>query len=79
MKKRRGKWTRGVLSCKIMHQPTPLFAVVAATKCSFKFIPHPPCSPDLAPLDLDLFPSLKTNLHSRYFGSNEGVIDAVDE
>ena len=26
-----------------------------------------------------LFPNLKTNLHGRKFGSNEGIIDAVDE
>ena len=41
--------------------------------------PHPPYSPDLASSDFYLFPNLKTNLRGRNFGSNEGVIDAVDE
>ena len=52
--------------------------MAAATKCSFKGLPHPLFSPDLAPLDFCLFPNLKTNLSGRNFGSNEGIIDAVD-
>ena len=37
------------------------------------------CYPDLALSNFCLFPNLKTNLHGRNFGSNEGIIDAVDE
>ena len=51
--------------------------MAAATKCSFKVLPHPLYSPDLA-LWTSLFPNLKTNLSGRNFGSNEGIIDAVD-
>ena len=51
-------------------------AIVAATKCSFEVLSHPPNSPDLAPSD---FSNLKTNLCGRNFGSNEGITDAVDE
>ena len=54
-------------------------AMAAATKYSFKSLPHIPYSPDLAPFDFYLFPNLKTNLHGRNFGGNEDVIDAVDE
>ena len=42
-------------------------------------LPHPPNSPDLAPTDSCLFQKLKINLSGRNFGSNEGVIDAVNE
>ena len=38
-----------------------------------------PESADLAPSDFYLFPNLKTNLRGRNLGSNEGVMDAVDE
>ena len=54
-------------------------AMAAATECSFEVLPHPSCSPSLAPSDFYLFPRLKTNLRSWNFGSNEGVIDAVIE
>ena len=53
-------------------------AMAAATKCSFAVLLHPPYSPDLAPLDY-LFPNLKTNRRCRKFGSNEVIIDAVEE
>ena len=53
--------------------------MAAMTKCSFKVFPHPTHPPDLAPLDFYLFQNLKTNLCGRNFGSNEGVIDALDE
>ena len=50
----------------------------STSQCSFKVLPHPLYSPDLAPLDFCLFPDLKTNLCGRNFGSNEGIIDIVD-
>ena len=53
--------------------------MAAATECSFEVLPYPPNSQDLASSDLYLFPNLKINLHSRNFGSNESVIDTVDE
>ena len=61
-----------------MQQPTPL-AMAAATKCSFEVLPHPPYSLDLTS-DWDYqFPNLKTNPPDMNYGSNEGIIDAVDE
>ena len=80
VRKRRGKLTRGVLLLQD-NAPAHTSQVVmaAATECGFEVLPHPPYSPDLAPSDFYLFPKLKTNLRSRNFGSNEGVIDAVNE
>ena len=53
--------------------------MTAVTICSFEVLPHPQYSPDLTTLDFCLFPNLKTNLCGRNFGSNEVVIDAIDE
>ena len=52
-----------------MHQPTPIKMLWLL----------PLYSPDLAHADFYLFPNLKTILRVRNSGSNEGVIDAVDE
>jgi hypothetical protein len=53
--------------------------MAAATDCGYEILPFTPYSPDLAPSDFYLFPKLKTKLHGRRFGSNEGVIEAVNE
>ena len=58
---------------------TSQVAMSAATKCGFEVLPHSPYSPDLAPSDFYQFPKLKTNLRDRNFGSNEGVINAINE
>ena len=63
-----------------MHQPTSLKLLwLLQLNAASRFIPHPPYSPDIAPLDFYLLPNWKTNLCGRNFGSNEDVIDAVDE
>ena len=49
---RREYWIDVFCSCKIMHQPTHLVTMTAATKCSFECLPHRPYSPDLAPIRL---------------------------
>ena len=53
-------------------------AMAAVTECGFEVL-HPLYLPDLAPTDIYLFPKLNTNLHGGNFGSNEGVIDAVNK
>ena len=58
---------------------TSQVAMATTTKCSFEFRLHPPYSPDLAPSDFCLLQNLKTNYRYWNFGSNEGIIDAVDE
>ena len=58
---------------------TSQVAMTAATECGFEVLPHPPYSPDMAPSDFYLFPKLKSNVRGKQFGSNEGVIAAVNE
>ena len=69
--------------------------MTTATECGFEILPHPPYSPDMAPSDfyliiphilliwlllkLYLFPKLKSHLRGTQYGSNEGVIEAVNE
>jgi hypothetical protein len=53
--------------------------MAAATDCGFEILPHTPYSLNLATSDFDLFSKLKTKLRGRRFGSNEGVMEAVNE
>jgi hypothetical protein len=48
--------------------------MAAATDCGFEILPHLQYSPDF-----HLFPKLKTMLRGRRFGSNESVMEAVNE
>ena len=54
--------TKGVL---FLHDNAPAHRVLATQKrlayLSFQCLDHPPCSPDMAPLDYYLFPGLKNN------------------
>ena len=52
--------------------------MMAATKCSFEVLPHPPYSAGLAHSEFYWFPNLKANLRGRNVGSNEDVIDSID-
>ena len=45
----------------------------------YELIPHPTYSPDLAPSDYFLFPSLKKDIRGRHFWSNEEVVAAAGE
>ena len=51
----------------------------AATECGFEILPHPPYSPDMAPSDICLFPKLKSHLRGTHYGSNEGIIEAINK
>jgi hypothetical protein len=53
--------------------------MAAATDCGFEIFPHTPYFLDLAPSDFDRFSKLKTKLRGRRFGSNEVVMEAVNE
>ena len=77
--KRRGKLSKGVLlqqdntrvhTCKV--------AVDAVERNGYELIPHPACSPDLAPCDFFLFPNLKKGICGLHFRSDEEVT-AVEE
>ena len=78
--KRRGKLSKGVLlqqdnarvhTCKV--------AMVAVERNGYELIPHPACSPDLAPSDFFLFPNLKKDIRGLHFRSDEEVVTAVEE
>ena len=72
--------TRGVLLLQDnVPAHTSQVAIAAATECGFEVFPHPPYSPELAPSDFYLFPKRKINLRGGNFGSNESVIDAVND
>ena len=79
-RKRGGKLTHGVL---LLQDNAPArmsqVAMTAATGCRFEILPHPPYFPDMAPIDFYLFPKLKFHIHGTQYGSNEGVIEAVNE
>ena len=81
-RKRRGKLTRGVL---LLQDNAPAHtsqvAMTAATECGFEILPHSQYSPDIASSDFYLFPKLNPNFRGTctQYGSNEGVIEAVDE
>jgi len=57
-----GKFTKGVL---FLHDNAPAHLALSTQKklayLGFQCLDHPPCSPDLAPADYDLFPGLKKN------------------
>ena len=54
-------------------------AMTAATECGFEILPHSQYSPDMAPSDFYLFSKLKSHLRGAHYGSNECVIEAVNE
>ena len=76
----RGKLSKGVLlqhdnarvhTCKV--------AMDAVERNGYKLIPHPACSPDLAPSDFFLFPNLKKDIRGLHFWSDEEVVTAVEK
>lgn len=78
--KRRGKLSKVPL---LLHENssahTAQVAVTSASKCGFKILDHPSYSPDLAPSDFHLFPTIKRELIGRIFDSDDEVIDAVED
>ena len=79
-RKRRGKLTCGVLH---LQDNAPAnrsqVAMTAATECGYEILLHHPYSPDMAPSDFYLFPKLISHLRGTQYGSNEGVIKAVNK
>ena len=73
-RKRRGKLTLCVL---LLLDNAPVHmsqvAMTAATECGFEILP------DMAPSSFYLIPKLKSHLRGTQYGSNEGVIEAVNE
>ena len=53
--------------------------MTAASECGFEILPHSPYSPDMAHSDFYLCPKLKSHLSGTQYGSNEVVMEAVNE
>ena len=79
-KKRRGKLRKGIL---LLHDNGPAqrapVAQNSAQKCGFEILDHPAYSPDLAPSDFYLFPSMKKELKGQDFASNDEIVNAVED
>ena len=58
---------------------TSQVAITAATESGFEILLNPPYSPNIAPFEIYLFPKLKSHLRGTQYGSNEGVIEEVNE
>jgi len=71
--KRCGKVTKGVL---FLHDNAPAHRALATQKklayLRFRFLDHPPYSPDLAPPDYHLFPGLKNTIKMSPFFVRRG-------
>ncbi|GFX03691.1 mariner Mos1 transposase [Trichonephila clavipes] len=52
---------------------TALMVQYFLTNNSIKLGPHPPCSPNLVPLDLNLFPRMKEKLKGKLFSDVDEV------
>jgi len=69
--KRRGNFTQLVLS---LHDNAPTHRALAFQKklayLSLQHLDHPPYSPDLAPMNYELFPGLKKQLKFRHLSSD---------
>ena len=79
-RKRRGKLTHDVL---LLQYSAPahssLVSMTDATEYGFEILPNPPYSPDMDSSDFYLFPKLKYHSRGTQYGSNEGVIEAINE
>jgi len=79
-KKRRGMLSKSVL---LLHDNAPAHSSVvacqAARDCGYEILPHPPYSPDLAPSDFFLFPTLKSSLRGRRFDTDNSVIAVTED
>ena len=77
--KPRRKVTKVVL---LLHDNAPAHGALATQKklayLGFKYLYHPPYSPDLAQSDYHLFPRLKKQLESRHFSSDAEVVAAAE-
>ena len=81
MSKVSARWVLRLLTPNQKEQraDSSMIAVHTSMQRGFKILPHPPYSPDLAPSDFFIFPSLKKHQKGQRFHSNEDVISAVEE
>jgi histone-lysine N-methyltransferase SETMAR len=66
----------------LLHDNAPAHRALATQKklayLGFKYLDHPPYSPDLAQSDYHLFPGLKKQWKGHHFSSNKEVIAAAE-
>jgi histone-lysine N-methyltransferase SETMAR len=78
--KRPGLLTRGVLLLHDNARPhTARLTLEAINNLGFELLPHPPCSPDLAPSDYHLFGPMKKALGGQKFASDLAVQRSVQQ
>jgi histone-lysine N-methyltransferase SETMAR len=78
--KRRRLLSTGVLLQHDNARPHTAHSTVAAIQdLSFRCLPHPPYSPDLAPSDVHVFGPLKEAMGGKAFRSNDEVQQVVHE
>ena len=72
--KRRGLLSTGVMLQHDNARPHTAPSTIATIQdLSFECLPHPPCSPDLAPSDFHVFGPLKEEMGGKSFRSEEEV------
>ena len=59
---------------RLHHDNTRLHVMQFLAKFNITCVPHPPCSPNLAPCDFFLFPSLNIKLRGIRFETSEAVL-----
>ncbi|XP_033232192.1 uncharacterized protein LOC117183121 [Belonocnema kinseyi] len=76
MKKLSARWVPRLLTLdhKRNRVHTCVVAMAKIHNLDCELLPHPECSPDVAPSNYFLFPNMKKWLGSKRFGSNEEVI-----
>jgi len=79
--KRQGMLTKGVA---LLHDSARPHHTAACTKTlieefNWDILDHPPYSPDLAPSDNHLFPSMKSFIASQRFGSSAELMNGVNQ
>jgi hypothetical protein len=78
-RKRPQKWKN---DWALHHDNVPSHTAMAVqqflAKNNIPIVPHPPCSPDLAPSDFWLFPTLKMGLRLRRFAKMEDIKENAD-
>jgi transposase len=79
-RKRPGLLTKG-LGVLLLHDNARPHSAAATVNLlnswSWKILPHPPYSPDLAASDFHVFPKMKKHLRGQRFHSNEDIQNEV--
>ena len=75
--KRRGKIRKGIFLHMDNARPHTAHKSIAKIQLGYEILRKPPYSPDLAPSDFALFPTLKKNLKGNHYSSRSVIGSAV--